>query len=60
MKNISFVVVIECRPRGAIGLFSKVSYFVSRPNADVACAAVFQEAQDSGYETRFIVSCDVV
>jgi hypothetical protein len=60
MKNISFVVVIECRQRGAIGMFSNVSYFVSRPDSDTARAAVFQEAQENGYETRFIISTKVI
>lgn len=60
MKSISFVVVIECRPRGAIGTFTPVSYYVSRPDEESARAAVFDEAQAAGYETRFILSCDIV
>jgi len=60
VKNISFVVRIECRMCGAIGLFTPTNYYVSRPDEESARKAVFDEAQAAGYETRFILSTKIV
>lgn len=60
MALTSYVVIIECRIRGAIGEFGMCQFTVSAADAETARELAFNEAQKLDYETRFITKTEIV
>lgn len=49
-----YEVRVECRERGAIGVFTWLKCYVSAESVEKAARKAFNQRQAEGYETRFV------